>query len=301
MEFRKFSIERYKGYAEPVVVELAPLTILVGANNSGKTALAQAIQLFAGGLTSTGKDTSEPIPLESGGIFHGETFEDLVTDRTVHGRLRLSASLFDEDGELSLTAAVRNVVTPMRPSERQISAWSLKSVSDSVEVERTGFEGRSPYIVLDSGTKRASRPITWKGLIPREADKLADWIEPRLGALETWATGVRHLQCPRYLLPSPFIAVEHSTVSLGPKGQNTPLALAADDELRELVREWYRKVFGVTIDIAAQGTYFELVTRIPGRDTNVRLVHSGRGLSHVLPVVATALTARKAGSGVERR
>ena len=136
-------------------------------------------------------------------------------------------------------------------------------------------------------------------MIPREADKLADWIEPRLGALETWATGVRHLQCPRYLLPSPFIAVEHSTVSLGPKGQNTPLALAADDELRELVREWYRKVFGVTIDIAAQGTYFELVTRIPGRDTNVRLVHSGRGLSHVLPVVATALTARKAGSGVD--
>ena len=37
----KFSIERYKGYAELAEVELAPLTILVGSNNSGKTALAQ--------------------------------------------------------------------------------------------------------------------------------------------------------------------------------------------------------------------------------------------------------------------
>ncbi len=48
MELRKLSLERYKGYAEPVEIELAPLTILVGANNAGKTALAQAIQLFAG-------------------------------------------------------------------------------------------------------------------------------------------------------------------------------------------------------------------------------------------------------------
>ena len=50
MELRKFSLERYKGYAELAEVELAPLTILVGANNSGKTALAQAVQLLAGAL-----------------------------------------------------------------------------------------------------------------------------------------------------------------------------------------------------------------------------------------------------------
>ena len=90
MELRKFSLERYKGYAELAEVELAPLTILVGANNSGKTALAQAVQLLAGGLASSEKDTSEPLPLESGGIHHGETFEDLVTGRAVHGWLRLS-------------------------------------------------------------------------------------------------------------------------------------------------------------------------------------------------------------------
>ena len=96
MELRKFSIERYKCYAELAKVELAPLTILVGPNNSGKTALAQAIQLLTGGLAPSGKDTSEPLPLESGGIHHGETFEDLVTGRTAHGWLRLSAVLADD-------------------------------------------------------------------------------------------------------------------------------------------------------------------------------------------------------------
>ena len=299
MELRKLSLERYKGYAEPVDVELAPLTILVGANNSGKTALAQAIQLLAGAFASPGQDTSEPIPLQSGGIHHGETFEDLVTGRTVHGRLRLSAILLDEGDELSLAATIGNVVSPARPSERQISDWSIRSDGKEVVVQRMGFDEWSPYRILVSGTEQEPRPMAWHGLIPRKADGLADWVGARARALASWARGVRHLQCPRHLHASPFTRVEHLSRILGPRGQHTPLALAADDELRESVRNWYRRVFGVSIDVVAQGSYSELVARSPARDANVRLVHSGRGLSHVLPVAVMALTAGKAGPGVD--
>ena len=299
MELRKFSLERYKGYAEPAEVELAPLTILVGANNAGKTALAQAIQLLAGGLASSEKDTSEPLPLESGGIHHGEIFEDLVTGRTVHGSLRLSATLADKRNEFSFSATVRNVVAPNRPSERQISAWSLRSDGHEVVVERQGFDKRSPYKVDVSGKAQESQEIDWRGLIPEQPNNLADWIADNAKTLKAWALGVRHLRCPRSLLASPFTMVEHSPVDLGPNGQNTPLALAADDQLRESVREWYRGVFGVSIDVVAQGSYSELEVRAPARGANVRLVQSGRGLSHVLPVVVTALTAAKAPPGVD--
>ena len=299
MELRQFSIERYKGYAKQAKVELAPLTILVGPNNSGKTALAQAIQLMAGGLTPSGKDTSEPLPLESGGIQHGETFEDLVTGRTVHGWLRLSAALKDDSNELSLSATVRNVVAPTRPSERQISRWSLSGGSDEIVVERQRFDEQSPYTVSVSGKEQDPRQIGWQGLIPGQPDTLAPWAGAKIDALRTWALGVRYLRCPRRLLPSPFITVEHSPRVLGPSGQDAPLALAADDELRASVREWYRKAFGVSIDVVAQGSYSELVVGAPARAANVRLVQSGRGLSHVLPVVVTALTARAAGPGVD--
>ena len=299
MELRKFGIERYKGYAEPAEVELAPLTILVGANNSGKTALAQAIQLLAGGLVSSGKDTPEPLPLESGGIHHGETFEDLVTGRRVHGQLLLSATLADNNSELSLSATVRNVVSTPRPSERQISNWSLRSDGHEVVVERQGFDERSPYTVLVSGTAQDPRQIAWRGLIPRQPNNLANWVGAQVNALRAWALGVRHLQCPRSLLESPFTMAEHSPLVLGPNGRNAPLALAADDELRESVREWYRRTFGVSIDVVAQGSYSELVAQALAPDANVQLVQSGRGLSHVLPVVVTALTARKAGPGVD--
>ena len=62
MELRKLSLERYKGYAEPVEIELAPLTILVGANNAGKTALAQAIQFICGGTGPFGKRPIGAVP-----------------------------------------------------------------------------------------------------------------------------------------------------------------------------------------------------------------------------------------------
>ena len=299
MELRKLCIERYKGYAQRAEVEFAPLTILVGPNNSGKTALAQTIQLLAGGMAPTGNDTSEPLPLESGGIQHGLTFTDLVTGRTVHGWLYMSATLEDHTSELSLSATVRNVVTSTRPPTRQISEWHLTSDGNKIALQRIGFDERPEYDVSVSGTAPQRRQLLWRGLIPWQSKDLADWAEARIDALQSWALGVRHLRCPRSLRPSPFVTPEDSPLVLGPDGRNTPLALAANDELRESVRKWYRSAFGETIDIVAQGSYSELMAGAPAHGANVRLTQSGRGLSHVLPVVVMALTARAAGAGVD--
>ena len=299
MELRKLGIERYKGYTRWAEVQLAPLTILVGPNNSGKTALAQAIQLLAGGLTPSGSDVSEPLPLDSGGIRHGETFEDLVTGRTVHGQLRMSATLMDDTGETSLSATIRNVVTPGRPSARQIAEWRLASGGNEIVAKRQGFDDRSDYLVAVSGAARQPWQLEWRGLLPSQPDNLAGWAEARVHALRSWARGVRHLRCPRSLRASPFRTPENPPKVLGPNGRDTPLVLAADHKLRESVRKWYRNAFGETIDVEAQGIYSELVAGSPARDGNVRLEQSGRGLSHVLPVVVMALTAKAAGPGVD--
>ena len=298
MQLRKLCVERYKGYTEAAEVELAPLTILVGANNSGKSAIAQAIQLLAGGLAASEENTLDPLPLESGGIRHGATFEELVSGRTVHGWLKLTATLLDTNGKTSLSAKVRNVLVRTR-SERQVSEWSLESGAERVELAKQDFDEPSPYRVVVSGTARDTQKIDWRGLIPRQPNNLPEWIGPRVGLLRDWARGVRHLRCPRHLFASPFKPEEHPSMVLGANGENTPMALAVDDELRESTRQWYRRAFGVSIDVVAQGIYSELVVGTQDRRTNVRLEQSGRGLSQVLPVVAMALTTRKAGPGVD--
>ena len=299
MELRKVNLERYKGYAEPTEIEIAPLTILVGANDSGKTALAQAIQLLAGGLAPSEQDMAEPLPLESGGIRHGLTFRDLVSGRAVHGWLRLSAAYSNHGRELSLDATIRNVESPDRPPQRQISNWNMRCDTHEVALAREGLDAGSPYRIHVQNTEISPRQVEWRGLLPRHPNEFAEWMEAAAGDLKSWTAGVRHLRCPRHFQTGPLSMPERSPVHLGPHGEDTPLALAADGELREAIADWYRSVFGVTLDVVGVGGYFELHVRALDRDANVRLVQSGRGLSHVLPVAVTALSARNAGSGVD--
>ena len=204
VELRRFGLERYKGFARHTEVELAPLTILVGPNNSGKTALAQAVPLLAGGLAPFEGDAREPLPLQSCGIRHGESFEDLVTLRAAHGWLRLSISLGGETGESSLSATVRSVVAPGRTPARQISDWRLHDNDREIAVERQGFNEASDYLISVPGESPALQPLAWRGLLPRKSEVLADWVGPQFDALETWAAGVRHLRCPRQPPPVTF-------------------------------------------------------------------------------------------------
>ena len=297
MELRKFGFERYKGYTEPAQVELAPLTILVGANNSGKTALAQAARLLAGGLDPSDQDISEPLPLKSAGICHGLEFRDLVSGRAVHGQLRLSVTFMNSGRELSLKVTVQNVESPDRPSRRQISHWSLRRDARNVVLDSKGLEEQSFYGVTVSDSRKSPQQVTWRGLLPQQPSSLDDWVESTVNGLKTWAAGVRHLQCPRRLPESPLSLPERVPVDLGPHGEHAPLMLAADDELREDVNKWYQEMFGVRINIHRTGNFFEPLVRTS--NASVRLAQSGRGLSHVLPVIVMALIAAKSGPGVD--
>jgi len=47
MEMKNLSLEHYKSYGGRVTLDIAPLTILIGTNSSGKSALTRAIHLMA--------------------------------------------------------------------------------------------------------------------------------------------------------------------------------------------------------------------------------------------------------------
>ena len=42
----KFSIERFRQFEGTVDIPMDPITVLIGANNSGKTAVLQALAVF---------------------------------------------------------------------------------------------------------------------------------------------------------------------------------------------------------------------------------------------------------------
>lgn len=299
MEIRKVSVERYKCFTENSNLEIAPLTILVGANNSGKTALAQAIHLLASSLTRSGDNIREPLSMSSDGIRHGRTFVDLVNGRSVHGKLSLSVELVNERSESSLQVTIQNVEKPPKPAERQILSWSLSSGSNRIEVQRKSLDPQSPYDISVSGEETSARHIAWQGLLPRNPSQLADWIDAQIDEIRKWANGVRYLKCPRSISSSRFTTEEYPSGTHEASGMTAPMILAADDNLRSSVREWYRRAFGVNLDIKAEGRYFDLTVKPQTNGTNVLLEQSGSGLSQVLPVAVTALTAKQSGPGID--
>ncbi|MCA9696724.1 MAG: AAA family ATPase [Myxococcales bacterium] len=76
-------VERFKSYLEPTRVELAPLTVLVGRNNSGKSTLIQALLLLKQTLAHRRKD----IPLFLEGAVDALSLRELTYGWPENGAL----------------------------------------------------------------------------------------------------------------------------------------------------------------------------------------------------------------------
>ena len=300
MQLQKLTLEHYKGYRERTEFEVAPLTILVGPNNAGKSALAQAVQLFAGGLAASNKSGGEPLPLESGGIRHANTFVDLVTGRAAHGRVELGSTFLLQGQDLSLQASVQNVVFSDDTSERQIREWRITSGGGEIHAQRSSLDKDAEYRISATGSLYPGlRTIRWRGLLARDPQRLASWFPGSSEALRDWAGGVRYLKCPRKLATSPFLVDGPTPTGLGVDGGNAPLVLASDERLLDSIRHWYRDAFGVYLDIRSYGPHSELVVRGSGASADVQIAQSGAGLTQVLPVAVAALTAGDEGPGLD--
>ena len=298
MQFRELELKKYKAFRNQTRLEIAPLTILVGANNSGKTALAQAIHFLSSNLSIPDGDNRESLRLNSGGIRYGNTFEDLISGRSIHGELSLSVVLENSGSEVTFKVKVQNVVRPYKPSEseQQISHWSLRDGEVWFEATNTNLRESSAYRVSVSGADQPEQQIHWRGLLPHSPDQFPGWVTKQVDAIRAWASGIRYLECPRSF-PSSGLKIGEGYA----KDANTPLiTLSTDDTLLDSVRKWYRSVFGVSLDIRRQGDYFDLMVESQhAYGTSVLLEQSGEGLSQVLPVAIMALTAKQQGTGVD--
>lgn len=305
MHIKSLSVERYKAFFDKCTIELRPLTILVGANNAGKSALARSIPLFAGGLLGEASPSSvSPLPLDSSGVDHGKNFEDLISGRAQHGQLGLSAAFVRKTQQVNLECAIQNIVmSPGRSATQAVSKWKL-TVDDDYHLELSRENLKSNKYNITENSNRGtptSCELIWRGILPdlrtiAVVDNRTLEIVQELGV---WARSLRYLRSPRELIDSPFMTPLTPPTSIGVSGSDTPKLLARSDDLLNEVRQWYRKIFDVRFDIRQQGD--TSVAEIQGESSRsaVALSQTGQGLSQVLPVAAFCMTARSNGPGVD--
>jgi hypothetical protein len=168
MMLTKFTIERFRQFDKPVEIALDPITVLLGANNSGKTAVLQAFALFQycleKCLTREGKNGGngpwtlkkrENVRPEEFGPLPFATPTELWPQGRAKGAIRLQAT-FEGGGTISFEIKLQYNLFNIRPTVADVSDLDALLVGLSIRLIPvfSGLLPREEYLVLPARQER---------------------------------------------------------------------------------------------------------------------------------------------------
>ncbi len=165
-QITRFTIERFRQFDRPVTVELDPITVLIGANNSGKTAVLQALALFqyclekcltrSNGLFAGWqlKKTENVQPNEFGPLPVASPTE-LWPQGRAKGAIRLGAE-FAQGGSISFEIKLQYNLFNIRPSVTGVTNLNglLSALAIRLIPVFSGLLPREEYLVLPARQER---------------------------------------------------------------------------------------------------------------------------------------------------
>jgi len=235
-------------------LKIAPLTILIGKNNSGKSNVARFLQHVLLALAAEGKD---PFPMSDGRHSYGLRFRDVQHGGNFFNPVDLNVELRSEDGSLaSLEAQLIQLGDRSDESPPVPQAWKFK------------------------GNDFSNQPVV-RGLLP-DTESAIGW---RREASELLA-GSCHLGPLRDPIKPSYSFNPNAKDTQAPES-NSAIAqlLASDLELRTSVGNWIsQNLDDWRVDVQQTLDDLKLIARRRGRESN--LADSGQGIQQVLPIVA---------------
>jgi hypothetical protein len=240
--------------AEPTqALEFAPLTLLIGRNNAGKTS---ALSLLHSTLRAIVGDCPTVLPLEVGGRSLGQHFRDLLPQGDILQPLRLDATFADGGDRLQVTLMVRGAL-----------AWNDGPMA------RTRLWNGSPLPTSSNG---------WSGSLLRDVPG-APQLQERARELLANSVWLGPLRIPTPDIPLPN---ERRTGEppLGPRAEGLSSLLQDDRALFDGVQHWLDDHTGVSLRWEHNLDLHRLMAR--RGSCRVPISQLGDGIHQVLPVVA---------------
>jgi AAA ATPase domain len=296
----QLSFENYRTFERPETIDLCPLTVLIGRNSSGKSAIARLPLLLSRGLSG---DAEAPLDLEFDDHDFGASFTDLVTHRIGTRGITLGATASDGENTVRFKATIGYW---QEFNLQGIREFFLEANGESTLQLSWNGQGdpRAPGLAYE-GSKERYEPgeLFFRGLRPYQNFDLGPYTDLHghkdfdvgglvLSELAGAFVPLRYLG-PFRDAPSREDRIPESLVrEMGPRGSNAPRMLANDwlrrgGEVLRRVGQWYKMhLGGWQLDLERDGQRFSVILRSPN-DPNVivNLRDAGVGLSQVLPVV----------------
>jgi len=277
----QISFKNYKSFKEEQTLVIRPLTILIGKNSTGKSAIAKLPVLIDNSFTNV---DGEPFTLECDGVQFGGEYRDLF-----YGRIPNAELEFKMTSSSGKVLHIKIITGFEKNSIPKIIYWELQGFcilvynpsSDSYinqitqKIYKISFDGFNPE--FDKNTAKEDELF----LPLSEFRYLTDYIGP----FRVYANEMRFFQLRSHrTITSVDVTGEDAYYLLGVE------ALQNKSSVLEAVSEWYRKNFdgwGIQVNTDLQPTCTIELTR-DDQKFNINIADVGQGMSQALPLVVCA-------------
>lgn len=294
----RLSFENYRTFHRREEVELAPLTVLIGRNSAGKSAISRLPLLLKRGTAS---DAQAPLELEFDGHDFGASFVDVVHNRIPTRAITLGATVSDGQTTFDLRVAVgywsEYQLQALRGFRLDMNGQAQVNLEWNGQGDPVG--AGLQYRDLTQGDGAPPIAARFTGMMVDPVSVHAWSTLPLLSTVYTKIDFVRETLAGLVYLgpfrdaPGREIRLPEAAVrDVGPRGGHAARALASDwlrqgSAVLKRVSQFYREhLGGFELDLERQGQTFSVVLRPPDDPSvAVNLRDAGVGLSQVLPVV----------------
>lgn len=296
-----FEVANYKAYRQPTTVHLRPLTLFVGKNHAGKSALMKALPLLLGSLANK---SPRVIDLNSFGLLHGLSESELVFGRHSHGAFELGLDVQQGAETKRFRARIQCVSEPGKAESSFVEHLELTSTALSIDLARRDGQYLLKYSHQGTSGEEKLTPI-FDGLLPRSLrvggeGPTALAIENALAELRTLGDSISYLGTPRSLRHGWQLFGKASTAEETCQGGHILELLATDDDLLDRTRRWFGEALGISLQVQKSGQAFRLLVGTGhGVDQYVGLENAGHGISQLLPVVVQRISGQSKVEGVD--
>lgn len=294
-----FSVSRFRSFRAPASLTIAPLTLVYGPNNVGKSSLLRALRLFA---SSVGGSVSAGLNLACEAA-RGATYHDLRSRHDATNELGFSLE-WDDD--------VDRAVIDLRFMEEPDGGHLLKeleyrntkgnSFEFRISVDTAGY-----YELVREGRVIAEGPLGFQGVRPVEFGAFGPEVEAMLTrvadildalrASVLWLTAVRAAVPRRRVIP----AQEPVRVADGAWVQDR-LARDVTHGRRDLIAAVSAEVeamFGCVLHVDIDDGELLLRGSPIGAQWRFSLADMGEGITQALPVIVLGCLAERGELGAE--
>jgi predicted ATPase len=271
---KKISFKNFKLFNEEQSIELKPITILIGKNSSGKSALAKLPTLISESLKGTNED---PFSWENDGVTLGSNYSDLNHGKETTGLFKFKL-INDKENFLSIDVQFgRNSL--------YINYWNYNDEF----ILKYDLESKNYFLSIHEN--KLYRCV-FHGFI---LEKIVDFVGD-IPKIDDFKFDFDYI-CSYRIQPNEIDEEQPKEKSIKKIGIDGRYAyeilindlLYSDSQLLNQVSDWYKASFegwGINIDndVTRNKFYFELKREIPSL-FKTSLDNVGQGISQTLPLI----------------